>query len=206
MIDKTDPLTQSQEKRVRNWVSKIKSNMILYEKLSIYVLDDQNYSFPEASFALCNLGTGSDANTLYQNPRMMQLKFEANFGQPLDQALNGIKLGETKQKSPIMEMIANLGKLKDFQPNNNRRRLIIFSDMLQHMPEYSHYRNKIDYTTFEKSDYARNQLIDLQGFDIRIMYLKRKNARRLQNGRHQLFWEKYFDRIGATIKDFDARQ
>ena len=201
LVDKTDPLTPTQATLVRRLVDRVKSSMTLFEKLSIFVLDDLNYSFPEPRFALCNPGSGENASPLYQNPSLMERRFEEKFGEPLDKALDGIKLGDTRPNSPIMEMIASVSTLKDFQPSKENRRLIIFSDMLQHMPDYSHYSSKLDYDAFKGTDYARRQLVNLEGVQVRIIYLVRKNAIQRQTNRHGLFWEKYFERLGARLDE-----
>ena len=201
LVDKTDPLTLTQAELVRRLVDRVKTDMSIFEKLSIFVLDDLNYSFPEPRFALCNPGSGENASPLYQNSRLMERRFEEKFGEPLDKALDGIKLGDTRPNSPIMEMIASVGSLEDFHPSKEIRRLIIFSDMLQHMPEYSHYRGKPDYKSFKDTDYARRLLVDLQGVQVRIIYLVRMSAIQRQTNRHGLFWEKYFDRLGAVLDE-----
>lgn len=201
MIDKTDPLTDQQEKALRTIVARIKDDMAQFEKLSIYVLDDRNYSFPESRFALCNPGTGDDASPIYQNPQLIQRRFEDLFGSKLDAALDGIQLGDTRPHSPIMEMVRNLEHLSDFGAAHNPRHLIIFSDMLQHMAAYSHYRGKFDFETFSTSDYAAIQHVDLTGVDVSIVYLIRDKTVKLQTNRHGLFWEKYFDSLGAKLQE-----
>lgn len=201
LIDKTDPLTETQEGLVQRLIERIKSDMLLHEKLSIYVLDDTNYSFPTAKFSLCNPGTGENASPIYQNPRLMERKFEDNFGTPLTLALDGIQLGDTRPNSPVMEMIASIAALDDFQPSDQRRRLIIFSDMLQNMPGYSHYRVTPDFASFANTDYARAQLVDMRGVQVQIVYLLRDGGAKRQTNRHGLFWEQYFDRMGAKLTE-----
>jgi hypothetical protein len=199
LIDKTDPLTKTQVGKLNRLIERTKSEMLLHEKLSIYVLDDRDYSVPAPKFALCNPGTGGNASPIYQNPRLMQIKFEETFGEPLQNALDGIELGATRPVSPVMEMIASIADLKDFKLSDQRRRLIIFSDMLQNMQGYSHYRERPDFDTFQNTDYARAQLVKMQGVEVKIFYLKRDSASKRQTKPHKRFWEQYFDRMGAEL-------
>lgn len=201
MIDKTDPLTETQEEALRNIIARIKSDMTLYEKLSIFVLDDQNYTYPQPRFALCNPGSGDDASPIYQNPKLMQIRFEEVFGNKIDTALDDIQLGDTRPNSPIMEMIRTLQNLPDFISANKPRRLIIFSDMLQHMPGYSHYRASPNFETFKETEFAKFQRADLAGVNVSIMYLVRDKTTKRQTNRHGLFWEQYFDWMGAQLQE-----
>lgn len=201
LIDKTDPLTATQEDLLRRMINQIKDEMQLYEKLSVYVLDDRNYAFPTPRFALCNPGSGDNASPLYQNPRLIHQRFTEKFGQPLSDALAGIRLGDTRPNSPIMEMIASIAELKDFKPSKERRRLIIFSDMLQHMPEYSQYHAAPDFKTFADTPYARRLSVEMTGVSVRIVYLLRAGSERRQTNAHGLFWEQYFARLGARLDE-----
>ena len=201
MIDKTDPLTTIQEDALRNIIDRVKTEMALYEKLSIYVLDDQNYSFPQPRFALCNPGKGEDASPIYQNPRLIQRRFEELFGSKVDAALDGIQLGDTRPHSPIMEMLRAIGSLNDFSNAYAPRRLIIFSDMLQHMPDYSHHSGIPDFEEFKKTEYAAFQRVDLSGVDINLIYLVREKTAKRQTNRHGFFWEQYFTWLGATLQE-----
>ncbi len=208
MIDKTDPLTGSQEDTLRSKISKLRNkDLQLYEKLSIYVLDDRNYAFPEPRFAFCNPGGRKHANRIYQNPELMQNKFDEVFGTPLNKALADIQLGDTRPSSPIMEMIQTVGRLRDFRPTpTHRRRLIIFSDMLQNVPDYSHYRTKPDYRIFKENSYAQRLRVDLGGVEVRIIYLLRNGARHLQTNAHGVFWEQYLESLGAQLSEIAPSQ
>ena len=41
----------------------------------------------------------------YENPKKLSLKFELQFGQPLQKVLDNLRKGETYDESPIMETI-----------------------------------------------------------------------------------------------------
>ena len=207
LIDKTDPLTITQENALRGLVARLRDQMRLYEKLSIFVLDDRNYAFPEPRFAYCNPGNKDDASPIYQNPEMMQIRFEEKFGAPLSAALEDIQLGDTRPSSPIIEMIHSIARLRDFQPSSNSaRRLIVVSDMLQNMPSYSHYRTKPDFSKFVQSQYASNMLSDLSDIKVEILYLKWDGSQKRQTLGHGLFWEQFFKHQGAQVLDIGPQR
>ena len=80
------------------------------------------------------------------------------------------------------------------------RRLIVVSDLLQNVPDYSHYQAKPDLEQWRDKPYAREFLqLSLLDVDVDILYLKRIDAGSLQTRGHVAFWEDYFDAVGATV-------
>lgn len=138
-----------------------------------------------------------DANELYQNPRMIRLRFEERFGEPLDTLLTDLTKGEVADRSPIMEMIRNVAYKGEFRDETAKRRLILISDMLQHMPEYSHYRTPVDYEAFAKSRYFEQVRPSLPGVEVRVIYLIRRGRESIQTAGHAVFWERFFKAAGA---------
>lgn len=201
LIDATDALSDSQGKAVREEINDLRRNLADHEWVGVFVLNDDNLVLPEPEVAKCN--PGSDPNPIYENPEQVMRRFERGFQQPLDDAI--AQLVETTRPgatSPILEMIRAVA----LDPNyvmTRERRLIIVSDMLQNVPQYSHYRDGADFDAWRDTDYARESLqVSLLGVDVEILYLKRVDAkvRRLQTRSHIRFWEAYFDAVGATVR------
>src|SRR5207244_325577 len=46
LLDKTDPFTQSQKKKLMETIARVKARLHKYEKLSIYILDHKSYRAP----------------------------------------------------------------------------------------------------------------------------------------------------------------
>ncbi|MBP5857917.1 hypothetical protein KAJ83_12935 [Marivibrio halodurans] len=200
VVDKTDTFSPSQRSYLGRIIRTVGEEMRQFDKLSIYVLDHKNFSAPIPAFDLCNPGDGSAANTLYQNPRKIRAKFEATFGEPLDRAINALATTQTSPRSPIMEMIQEVALRDDFKPRQAPQRLILFSDMLQHMPgDYSQFRDPISFDWFAARTYAREVATSLGGADVEIVYLLNPEYEALQTRRHILFWEQYFKWINGNL-------
>lgn len=203
LVDKTDPLTPSQQRFLGSLTNKVKFDLEQYEKLSIYILDDENYLAPAAVFAMCNPGTGRNANELYQNPRKVQQKFDEFFGVPLEAVLDDLLKGTESKRSPIMEMLREVSFMDDFTPEVAERRLIVVSDMLQNMPEYSQYRRSLDYDGFVATPYAKKVAAMLGGVTVKLVYLWRPGTRNLQGLQHIRFWDRYFADFGARLVEVE---
>jgi hypothetical protein len=207
LIDKTDPLSEGQRRAFRSLIKEIREILEIREKLSIFVLDDTNYSAPAAAFALCNPGTGADANELTQNPRKIHRNYLARFGAPLDRVIDDLSLGEEARTSPIMEMIQSVSFVSDFDATFAPRRLFIVSDMMQNTPEYSHYRSGgkrskvLDFDRFRQSPRMAAVATNLDRVDVRIVYLIRPRTGALQTREHILFWEQFFAEAGARVTE-----
>lgn len=203
LIDKTDPFSASQRDEFLAKVRELKATLEQGERLSIYVLDDNNYKAPQAALSICNPGTEATANPLYQNPRQMQKKFDHVFGQPLDRVAQETLVNTTAVSSPIIEMIYSISLLHDFGPNQTYRKLVIFSDLLQNTKEFSHLKGVPLYEDYRNSAYAKALMPDLQGVHVEVVYLLRKENYQIQRSTvHQSFWGGFFQEAGASSIDF----
>jgi hypothetical protein len=198
LVDKTDPFSASQKKKFYAKIMQIRQELQPLEKLSIYVLDDRNYLAPRPAFAVCNPGSGRAANPLYQNPRMWEKRFQQKFGKPLDSVVEVLSEGTSKNTSPILEMIHAVSQVFDFGPKAGRRRLILFSDLMHNVPEYSHFNGIWEYEKFRTSPYAAKLQTNLADARIEIIYLLRPELYKYQSQpKHQNFWGSWFEGNGA---------
>jgi len=199
VLDKTDSLSINQQRFMLNYINKEKDKLRTFEKFSVFTLTENAYMNPDPVFSKCNPGTGENANQLYQNPQKIQMKFDRLFSRPLKENMNSLLSDNTGSKSPIFEMIRELSFRDDFGDGIEKRTLIIISDMMHHMPKYSHYKNKADYKYFSKKSYADEVAVSLNSVNIKILYLLRDKLERFQGKRHLSFWEDYFEDMGAEV-------
>jgi hypothetical protein len=198
LIDKTDPLSDTQRAFVWKRISQIAETLELYERLSIYVLSDDRSTWSAAPlFAICN--PGSTGNPLYQTEWQIHKNFRLKFGGPLESVLESLLVDRETKYSPIMEMVESLSLKTDVNGLAPRRRLVIISDMMQNTPAYSHYRLPIDYPAFSNSDYARQQKVNLSNAEASIIYLERESRKNYQSAAHVKFWEQWLHRNGAKL-------
>mgnify|MGYP001469482632 CR=1 FL=1 len=199
VLDKTDVLSPGQQKFVLDYIDKERDKLGALEKFSVFTLTENLHLNLEPVFSKCNPGTGKDANPLYQNPRKIQLRFDKLFADPLKEDVSGIFADGTSQKSPIFEMIRELTYRADFGEDVGQRKLIILSDMMQHTPEYSHYKSRPDYSAFVTAPYSDEVSANLYSVDVQIVYLLRDTLGKAQGKQHLKFWNEYLAAMGAGI-------
>lgn len=134
LIDKTDPWTHYGQKRLAAVIRKIKAELVQFERLSIFILDETGTYSPTPVFDMCSPGRGDQANAMYQNPRRIQKKFEQKFETPLNDILGDLLRPGTAPQSPILEATQDL-----LDSSNTEERLIIVSDMMQNSEALSFY-------------------------------------------------------------------
>ena len=192
LIDATNPLSETQGKAIREEIEDLRDRLAQYEWVGIFILSEDNLVLPVPDFAKCN--PGSTPNPLYENPEEVIKRFEEEFRKPIDaviaRLLNTTPPSDT---SPILEMIRAVALDRDYRTTQPRR-MIVVSDLLQNVPQYSHYRDGNDFQTWRDGHYAQTFLQQsLLGVEVEILYLKRVESRRLQTRAHVMFWEDYFD-------------
>jgi hypothetical protein len=109
-----------------------------------------------------------------------------------------------------METISGISRIPEFGKSIEERRLIIFSDMLQNVKNYTQYTNRpvvfatsddVSMASVNKEDrkkivaYFKTMHCDLKGIKVQIYYQNRLGK---QPPGHQEFWEAYFRDCGAT--------
>lgn len=200
LIDATDALNASQVKTIREEINALRKRLTLHEWVGIFVLDEDNLVLPRPEVALCNPGDESTANPLYENPHQIRRRFEQEFRAPIEASVERLARLPSKPTSPILEMIRAVALDRNFDSTKNRR-LIIVSDLLQNVPDYSHYRQDADFDRWRDMPYAREFLeLSLLDVEVEVLYLKRTDARSLQTHGHIAFWEGYFDAVGAVVQ------
>lgn len=209
LIDATDSLSESQIKTVLDNINSLRQKdpdtgrepLEIYEWVGIFVLNEDNLTLPKPTVALCYPGSEDTANLLYQNPRRIQDRYEKQFLRPLEETAKRLAGAPEQSSSPIFEMIRAVALVKSFD-STKKRRLVIASDMLQNVAEYSHYGNAPDYAKWRETEYAQKFLEPslLRGVTVEIWYLKRPGETGdLQTRGHVDFWEQYFNDVGAEV-------
>lgn len=202
LFDATDPMDEQTTARVRTHAEElVRERLELHEWAGVFVLDEDNLALPTPSIALCNPGNESTCNPLVVNCQDVARSFEKKFEHPMQEAIESLSELPAGERSPILEMIRSVALARHFE-GAKRGRLVVVSDMLQHVPgTYSHYKGGYDFVRWSDSDYAREFLRPmLDGVEVEIWYIKRPELRGVQTRRHVDFWEDYFAATGARVK------
>jgi hypothetical protein len=200
LVDTTDPLNAIQQADLRNQLERLKSGMPKYYAIEVYTVSEPKEGLLKPLGArVCNPGDSRDASELTSNPRLIKERWEKRFSAPLEDLFTRMLVAPTAKESPIFESIQSVavtafGSLHD---STSHRTLVIVSDMLQNMPEYSQYRQIGTFQDFEHSAYYQRIKPDLRGVDVELYYIRRDQN--VQLSKHILFWQDYFVAAGATL-------
>lgn len=199
LVDKTDPLTFTQEQSFKVSLRELIGKRIPQGYLfSVFVLGEDFKQTAEPLLELCNPGSGKGKSELTQNPEKLTRQYEAKFLEPL-MAQTGAMLSVTPAKtSPIFEMLQLVG-INAFRKHDVKgpRRLIVMSDMLHNTTQFSMYRGLVDYSVFATTDYGQKMRLQMPDVEVEIHYLM--NTPQLQTKRNVDFWEAHFKKAGARI-------
>ena len=201
LFDRSDQYNEIQKAELSKYFDALEKGLIIGEKVSIFLIDQNSPENIKPIFSLCNPDDGSASNPLYENPRLLKKRWEEKFGSKLNSILGEITKKSSSDISPILEMIQAVS-VEGFPSNSDhkRKRLVIVSDMLHNMPEYSQYRDSVDMETLmARKHYFQHVRTDLRGVDVTILYIRREGAENLQNRRHAEFWARYVEEMGGTL-------
>lgn len=204
LIDRSDPISGLQATRVRQVLDRAVADIAIGGLLTLYVAESDGVEALRPVLALCN--PGRDANPLYENPRHIRERFERDFKARLDDSVGRLLVPATRQTSPIMESIKAIcidafGAIGQGVP----LQLTIISDMVQHSPVASHYRDR-DFEALLRSPRLQTMRADCKGAAVEIVYLLRPTQRGqpgVQTRLHQSFWDRYLQLMNARPRSMD---
>lgn len=199
VFDKSDVYNTVQQQFLKRFFTEFKSQLVAGTKISIYVIDENKQDLAP-SFVICAPRTGQDANALYENPLHIRQRWQQKFEQPLDKIIDGFMQAGKADYSPIMEALQKVA-LSAFPVADTavEKQIILVSDMLQHTPEWSHYRGQMDFSKLQKTAYYQRVNTDLLNAEVNILYVRREGLEHLQNKRHAFFWADYIASIGGRV-------
>jgi hypothetical protein len=204
LIDRSDPISPLQARRVRQVLDAAVLGAAPATRIALYVAESDGTAALTPVLALCN--PGRDANPIYQNPRLIREKYERDFKTRLDTTINALLAPSTRQTSPIMESLkAVCIDAFGAEPAGIPLRLTIVSDMLQHSPIASHYRDR-DYEALLRSPRLQAVRADCRGAEVDILYLlrpTRSGQPGAQSRAHQRFWDHYLQLMNALPRSME---
>ena len=207
VFDKTDNYNKVQQRYLQRWFDQLKRDLPTGTRVSLYVIDGSGQArldpSLDPSLVVCNPDDGEHANALYQNPALLHQRWQQRFEQPLDRAISAFMQPASADSSPIFEILQVVA-LSAFPPagatpDPTPKRIVLISDMIQHTPEWSHYRGQLDLAKLKASPYFTRVGTNLQGAEVEILYVRRDGKEALQSKRHALFWADYIAAIGGRV-------
>ena len=132
--------------------------------------------------------------SLKTNRVIMEREYAEGFRIPLEQRLQTLLDVPSDTVSLIVEAV-QASVVDAFQPRNASilRRVLIVSDMVQHSPDLSFFRQTPDFGAFARNPNYGTLRVDLSSVEVTVFLLARRGiAGRVQAGQLKVFWEDYF--------------
>jgi hypothetical protein len=212
LVDKTDFPTPAHIAGLVRGVARLKQEMRPNEMLSIRIVGASEQDAAKPVFQRCNPPDGRAVSRLWGNPDLLQEQWQASFGQPLKEVLERELMVQTETKSSaIFEAIDVTLWDSGFGADIPERRLILVSDLMQHMPGHSHYDKVPKVDEFLASPIGKRLKTKVwTGLKIDLVYLPDLRAPHLQGDRHIKFWSEVLRRLGTNdvrvLPPFDGTQ
>jgi hypothetical protein len=196
LIDRTDGISERQAGVIKNLIQRWASEVPKNGAFRVYEVTG-NPGLESPKMSVCNPGTGEDANPLISNPGRESARYKEKFGDPLNAMIVGMQSDTEASVSPIMEAIQGI-VIQEFSSGAERRRLILVSDLMQHTPEFSLYKDPPDIQEFRKSPYGRKVEVSLRGVSVEVQILRSSSSK--QSDEVGQFWLDWLYLQGADLQ------
>lgn len=201
LLDVSDQFSEPQRLQIQNHLARFRDSIPRFGLVEVYTVDRLRRRVTEPVSHLCNPGTGSDLNRIYQNPDLAKKRWDG-FARKLTGDINRQIASPALASSPIFEAI-QASALRTFgkpEYDGVPKRLLIVSDLLQNVPGgLSMYAGVPSFGSFKTTPYFSRVRADLEGVSVVAYYLVRPEVSK-QDGAHVAFWEAYFASQGAELE------
>jgi hypothetical protein len=201
LLDVSDRFSEPQRLQIQNQMARLRDSIPRFGMVEVYTVDRLRRRVTEPVSHLCNPGTGADLNKIYQNPQLAKKKWDG-FATKLRADVDHQIEKPAHQTSPIFEAIQATALRTFGKPEYDGlpKRLVIVSDLLQHVPGgLSMYQGVPPFESFKKSPYFSRVRSDLEGVSVLVYYLVRPGVAE-QDRKHIAFWDAYFHAQGADME------
>ena len=199
LIDTSQSYEPIQKNWINNQLKQIVKDTKKHEKVSIYTVGANYHESLSPLQSKCTPGDPSGANPFLENPQMLKEDWENGFLEPLERKFNDLLDNDAEGPSPFMEMVQAIS-IAAFQNEkaSTKKKLFIFSDMLQNSERAHHYKSDFNFQKFSESAEYLTVRTDLTGVTIKVLYIRRRGAEKFQKGTaHAKFWQEYFNSMDA---------
>lgn len=200
LVDASDDLPRAATQEIDKHLVDLLEQTPQHALLEVRVLDPK-FTNGRVLFSRCNPGSGKDFDPIYGNPELAGKRWKERFADPFRKIIPQALAPTPANASPIMATIQGVA-LDHFTGRRVAplsKSLIIFSDMLEHVPGYSQYKGQLNFQDFRSSLHYRNTRTNLNGAKIFIYYIDRPTARESGSVSHIKFWSEWFDDNRGTF-------
>tara|TARA_B110000503_G_scaffold113747_1_gene170804 strand:+ start:303 stop:1121 length:819 start_codon:yes stop_codon:yes gene_type:complete len=200
LLDATESLSEAHTEAVLNRIESEIENSYLYERFSIYSLQDDPTRF-QPQFVLCNPGDGKDKSYLTAAPKKIFEQWRLKFRDPILNEIKSLELQKSSESSPVMEMLKFVGLRTMARSDSSKKRIILVSDMVENTDKYSQYTNSnMDFNALKDTSYFREVRPRLNEVHVELLYIERGNLSGIQGKDHiQKFWKPFIEQSKGLL-------
>lgn len=165
------------------------------ERFALFSVSDKNYLSAREEAAFCR---PAKERGLTRSPQEVEQEWRA-FSEEIENTFRALSVIPESDFSPIMETIDSV--TEDTGSGENFDRIVIFSDMMAHMPSESFTHYGPTYAApDEPHPYLDETGKNLRGMEVVVCYIVRSDETpeaRYQGRNHRDWWRQYFDAKSA---------
>lgn len=196
LVDATDAIPAEAVAPLMTRISVFMTAGLAEERFSFYAVDDQDYELALENASACRPKAATkweDLETFFISETKDIERRWQNFVSGIEEYVRELAQQPQSSFSPILEMIAGVAERSD--------RIVIISDMLQHMPKanFTHYTDNLPAIS-ESDAYLKQLGAGLRDKEIYVCYLHRYAPRekKRQTREHWEWWNHFFKDIGGV--------
>lgn len=194
LLDMTDPVAPAQIASARSFIEDEIDAARPGTMISVSLVEAESGRRGDPKIMLCKPKSGDEAHALYENERQIRRRYLEKFQEPFDERLDAMLSAGESPSSPIMESLQGLVAFTPgFRTFDGPRKLVIFSDLMQHSDALSVYRG-MDWDDLQRAGGERRLARSLA--DAEILLLRASRPRKARVDVDDL-WARYFDAQGA---------
>lgn len=193
LLDTTDPLTLTHLQAARQLLADKISQAPVGTRISFSTVSPDSGVRASAFFSICKPPSGKEASALTQNPGLVEATFQREFLVPVEQALDSLLEIPEAKSSPIMEALQEFASaIPGFAVTTVPRELVMMTDLMQHSPIFSFYRNGT-WQSFKNAHGPERFGFAFEGAEVTVLRIPRApDKTKIVDD----FWVRYFDANG----------
>jgi hypothetical protein len=193
LVDTTDPMSLTQLEAARQQIERKIAEVAVHTRISFSTVNPSGTIRKETFFSMCKPQTGEEASVITQNPRLIEERFQAEFAEPVQEAMDALLSVPEAESSPIMEAAQEFGaRIPGFAITDVPRELVLMSDLVQHSEIFSFFRGD-DWESFSNAGGPARFGSAFEGAIVMMLRIPRLPER---TAAIDDFWVRYFDAQG----------
>ncbi|MGE0740092.1 MAG: hypothetical protein AB7O98_02025 [Hyphomonadaceae bacterium] len=202
LVDATDRLEQRHRRKLRAVLAQERARLSQYDRLTVMRINVRRPQEPSILFSRCLPRPPEQTNPLFENARMAQERWDAEFEEVLDGAVRSAAAAGPQRASPIIAGLRAVAADPDFGAEIPSRRLVLVSDLLEHDGRgFSLYADAADYPQWRTQTPVGPP--DFTDVELRVVPIDRPDHAARQAAAQERFWPAFFDDAEAKSVSFD---